>query len=121
MIDKKWINQAKKENRLPVNRLARKFLKENGQGVSDHNLWALEFLLWAQESNLVNLSNPLDQKLGELCSHRPDQVSKYLELSQVPTDSPDPEDLAWLLVNQLDLAMSESVQGYPPLPPGSYR
>jgi hypothetical protein len=121
MIDKKWHDQARKENRLPVNRLALKFLKQKGQRLNPQNLWSLQFLVWALDPGLVSLNDLLEQSLGNLLSWPLRQASNYLELKGLSVKNLNEKDLAWLLANQLDQAMSESVKGYPPLPPGSYR
>jgi hypothetical protein len=121
MIDKKWINQAKKENRLPINQQAIKFLKEAKEPVDDYHLAALSFLLWAQEAGLIRPVDLLQDWVDGLLSWTPREVSKFLELKQAPVVAKNPEELADQLLNLLDLALSEKVEGYPPLPTGSYR
>jgi hypothetical protein len=121
MIDKQWENQAKKENRLPVSQLAKRLLKQNDQRPDLNGLAVLQLVQWVVSQGKSDMNQTLQEVFQELNASTPSQASQFLNLKSMSATAENARELVNGLADELDLVLSEHLEGYPPLPVGSYR
>ncbi len=102
------------ENRNPLNRAAKKALKQAGEYPDPYFLYCLQLALWALNGKFLANGQELELTVGSMLGRKPDRVMKIFEkaVNGEPMDLMDPqkkynpEDLAALVLGEVEARLS---------------
>lgn len=106
------MNEPLLQNREPLNKKAKEFLKQVKEIPDSSSLYCLQLALWGVEKGGLDIDYRVKESLPILMSEPPDQMLKKLEGYLMYSADPDelldllnghktPEDLAWSILDRV--------------------
>ena len=121
MIENKRQKSVKKANLEPINQHCLKLLRQARAPHPEHNLHAMNLLIWALETKQIKIViEALEGHLNSLLGAHPAHLMNYLNLRSM-TLKAKPLDQAQQVLEELHGVVTETVQGYPPKKLENYR
>ena len=115
MIDQKYVDKVNQVNKLPINETAYELMAAQREPILTYWIHAVQATQLAVDNNLVMINNPQLQKaLYQIGDKDPDKVVKILDLENLNPDQ-DLAGIARQVLDNLDMYLTETVQGYPNL------